>query len=659
MISLNKISKHYGGEYLFKDLSLRIGDRERIAIVGSNGAGKSTLMKVMVGEIEHDEGELAASSANTVGYLPQDGVHHTGRTLLDEARHAFDDILELHDRVERLTAEIARLSANGGADSPAVHRKVEELGEVQHQLEHREGYNIETRVAMVLSGLGFKEEEFTRMTDTFSGGWQMRIALAKLLLQEPTILLLDEPTNHLDLESLEWLEDYLQTYEGSIVLVSHDRVFLDNLVERTIEISMGKATEYAGNYTEYLIQKEERMEQLQAAFERQQQFIKQTTRFVERFRYKATKARQVQSRVKALEKMDRIEMEDEEGSISFDFPDPPSAGKIVMTVERIRKAYGDNEVFRDVSMQVERGDRIAFLGVNGSGKSTLARILAGIEPYQDGERRPGHNVIVGYYAQHQADEMPGHKTVLQTLDDIATGDVRKHIRTLLGCFLFSGDDVFKKVAVLSGGEKSRLALAKMLLTPANFLILDEPTNHLDIRSKAVLQDALLRFNGSYLIVSHDRDFLEPLLNKVYDFHEGEFRLTLGTVSDYMRKRQEEKDAEAVRTGKRGTDGAALEKRSTTHKDKDRKREEAERRQQRYKLLKPLKNKAQRMEAAIEKLEQRKTEVEAALGDSETYKNEQLAKELNAEYAELAEKLKSSYTDWEYTLAEMERLEEEG
>jgi ATP-binding cassette, subfamily F, member 3 len=651
LISLINISKHYSGDYLFDGVSLRIGDRERLAIVGSNGSGKSTLMKIMIGEIESDEGNIAQSSTNTVGYLPQDGVHHAGRTLIEETRHAFDDILELHDRVETLGAEISHSSDSG--DEKKLHALVEELGDVQHLLEHREGYNIDTQIEQVLSGLGFKDSEMHKMTDTFSGGWQMRIELAKLLLREPTILLLDEPTNHLDLDSLEWLESYLQNYSGSIVVVSHDRIFLDNLVKRTLEISQGKVTDYSGNYSFYLEAKAERMELRQAAYENQQQYIKQTERFVERFRYKNTKAKQVQSRVKTLEKLNRIEIEDEEGAITFNFPTPPAPGKVLMTLEDVTKSYGDNLVFSDLSMTVERGDKIAFLGVNGSGKSTLARILADIEPYDNGRRMPGHNVIISYYAQNQAEELSPDKTVLQTLDDIATGEVRKHLRTLLGCFLFSGDDVFKKVAVLSGGEKSRLALAKMLLTPANLLILDEPTNHLDMRSKAVLQDALDRFAGSYIIVSHDRDFLEGIITKVYDFKDEKLRLTLGAMEDYMLKRHQEQAEHA----QRDSAGKVVQKRAVQHSDKDRKRIEAEARQERYKKTKPLRNKAQKLEKEISDLEKRKAEVEAALGDSETYKDDQLAKDLNAEYAKLNEQVTAKYKDWEWTLAEIENFDD--
>jgi ATP-binding cassette subfamily F protein 3 len=654
MIALTNIGKEYPGKVLFRDVSLRIGDHERIAIVGPNGAGKSTLMKIITGEVESDTGEIAQSRANSVGYLPQDGVVHTGRTLLDEASTAFDDLIALHDRVDALSEEISRLSATGD-DQALLQRRVEELGEVQHVLEHREGYNIQTRVAQVLSGLGFHEKDFLRPTGEFSGGWQMRIALAKLLLREPTILLLDEPTNHLDLEALQWLEEYLLGYEYSIVLISHDRRFLDTLSRRTVEVTMGDITEYSGNFSYYLEQKALRMEQLRAAQQNQQKEIRQTQLFIDRFRYKNTKARQVQSRVKKLEKMERIELEDEEGGISFDFPDPPQPGRTLMELQGLHKSFGALTLFDDMDLTIERGDRIAFLGVNGTGKSTLARIIAGIEPFQEGERKAGHNVVIGYYAQNQAEELQPEKTVFQTLDDVAVGEVRKSLRSLLGCFMFSGDDVEKKVSVLSGGEKSRLALAKMLLTPSNLLVLDEPTNHLDMRSKAVLQDALSRYQGSFIIVSHDRDFLEPLLNKCVDFADGRARISLGTVSDYLRKRAGEQQAAAVQ---RDVAGQTLQRKQAQHADRDRKREEADRRQARYKQIKPLKNKVDRLEKDIALIEEEKSTVENALADEATYRDEEKARILTQQYRDLSVRLDEALASWEEAQAEIERIESE-
>ena len=423
---------------------------------------------------------------------------------------------------------------------------MDEMGKLQHHLEHREGWSIGAKVEEVLFGLGFKAKDMQRETSEFSGGWQMRIALAKLLLREPTILMLDEPTNHLDIESLTWLEEYLKGYDGSVVVISHDRRFLDNLTRRTIEIANGKASEYKGNYSYYLKEREIRLEMLRSSYENQQEAIRATMAFVDRFRYQATKARQVQSRLKQLDKIERIEMDEEQGSISFDFPPPPSPGRILMKLEGVTKAYGPEPVFTNLDLTLERGDRIAFLGSNGAGKSTLARIIAGLEPIQAGTRTPGYNVIISYYAQHQADDLDPKKTVLETLEDAAPAGLQQGLRRLLGCFLFTGDDVFKRVAVLSGGEKSRLALAKMLLVPANLLILDEPTNHLDVKSKGVLQEALRRFAGAYCIVSHDRDFLEPLASKVAEFRDGHVTMFLGGVTDWLEKQRREREAAARR-----------------------------------------------------------------------------------------------------------------
>jgi len=655
MISLNNISKQYGGKYLFRDVSLRIGDSERVAIVGPNGSGKSTLMKILLGSIETDSGEIAQSRSNTIGYLPQDGIVHSGSTLFDEALTAFDDILALHDKVDNLSMRISSLTNSEQAKSPEVLKLVEELGETQHLLEHREGYNIQAKVGQILTGLGFAEREFHRDTEEFSGGWQMRIALAKLLLREPTVLLLDEPTNHLDLDSLRWLEEYLRNYEYSLMLISHDRQFLDTLVTRTIEISMGKLTEYSGNYSYYLEEKILRTQQLRATFDNQQQHIKQTHRFIDRFRYKASKARQVQSRLKMLEKMEQIELEDEEGGISFNFPEPPQPGRTLMQLKNLRKTYGELVLFDGLDLTIERGDRIAFLGVNGAGKSTLARIIAGTESFQQGERIPGHNLLIGYYAQNQADELDPSKTALQTLDDAAVGEIRKRLRTLLGCFMFSGDDAHKLVAVLSGGEKSRLALAKMLLTPSNLLVLDEPTNHLDMRSKAVLQDALSRYDGSFIIVSHDRDFLEPLVNTCIDFEHGRVRTTLGTVSDYIRKRERETEQNST---PRDTAGRTLVKRSARHDDRERKREEARIRQERHKYLKPLKNRVGRIESGIAELEAEQLRIEHELGLESTYKDEAKVKLLNQSYSEVKKRLEKEYREWELTLAEIERMEQQ-
>jgi ATP-binding cassette subfamily F protein 3 len=660
-----------------------------VAVVGPNGAGKSTLMKVILGLVEPDAGEIVRSRSHTAGYLPQDGVTHAGRTLVAETSTAFDDLLAMHARAEGIGREIDALAAAGRGDSPELHELVDELGRIQHHLEHREGWSIEAKVEEVLRGLGFRAADLGRRTEEFSGGWQMRIALAKLLLREPTILMLDEPTNHLDIESLQWIEEYLRGYDGSVLLISHDRRFLDNLARRTIEVAGGKASEYRGNYSYYLKEKAVRMEQLRAAYENQQEQIRATMAFVDRFRYKATKARQVQSRLKQLDKIERIAMEDEEGGISFDFPPPPTPGRVVMRLEGVTKAYGDQPVFSGLDLAIERGDRIAFLGANGAGKSTLARILAGIEPFQAGTRTEGYNVAISYYAQHQADDLDPKRTVLETLEDAAPAGVQQRLRTLLGCFLFTGDDVFKRVAVLSGGEKSRLALAKMLLVPSNFLVLDEPTNHLDVRSKGVLQEALRRFGGSYVVVSHDRDFLEPIVTKVAEFRDGRVTLFNGGVSDWLEKQRREREAEkaaaAGRTPAKAAPAAAQAPAAPPHRggapgrgakarpgappakaapppppvsEKERKRLEAERRQRRSRRLGPLKKTLERCEAKIAEAEARKQAVEALLADPETCRHADRVNALSGEYRELTTNLAYLYDEWGKASEEYERADRE-
>ncbi|MBW2598518.1 MAG: ABC-F family ATP-binding cassette domain-containing protein [Deltaproteobacteria bacterium] len=641
MISLQNISKQYTGKYLFRDLSLHIEDGNRIAFVGRNGTGKSTLMKIILGEVEADSGKIIQSRFNSVGYLPQDSVYHAGRTLFEEAATAFDDLNRLHERIREIGDEISVITSPQGDNSLRLQTLVNEMGQAQSILENREGYNIEIKVKQVLSGLGFNEKDMSRMTEEFSGGWQMRIALAKLLLREPTILLLDEPTNHLDMESLEWIEGYLKSYRGSIVLVSHDSRFLDNLVERLIEISMGKATEYTGNYSSYLIQKAQRLDMLQSSLRNRQRMIDTTTRFIERFRYKNTKAKQVQSRIRMLEKMGQIEIDKEESSIFFDFPDPPRAGRVVMEIEALTKSYGTNMVLEEISFIIERGDKIALLGVNGSGKSTLARIIADVDTFQSGIRKPGHNTIISYYAQNIVAELDPEKTALQTLDAVAPLKSPGELRTLLGCFLFKDDDVFKPVSVLSGGEKSRLALAKMILKPANLLIMDEPTNHLDAQSKAILQHSLKRFSGAYVMVSHDRDFLAPLINKVAVLKGNDLSIYHGNVDDYLDKYHREKEKSAP--------GKDLPESGTPLDIKqNRKRMEAEDRQFLYKRLKPLKETLEKIEREIAAYEKKKLEIENSFSDQNTYKNESLIQSLNIEYSRITSLLGSLYDKWTAT-----------
>ena len=646
MISAVDISLNFGAREIFDDISFRIGPHDRIGLVGSNGAGKTTLLRLLVGEVTPTAGEIGKAKYVSVGYLPQEGMHSAGRTLYKEVETVFGDVLQVQERLD----QVHKLMGELNHETDEFKELLELYGELQHKLEDSDAFRMKMNIEKVLTGLGFSERDFGRETDEFSGGWQMRIALAKLLLMQPSLLLLDEPTNHLDLDSLEWLEEYLRSYEGAVMIVSHDRRFLDNMTTKTYEISLGRLTDYAGNYSFYVDEKVERKEQQIAAYKNQQQQIRQTERFIERFRYKATKARQVQSRIKMLEKLELIELEDEESGIHFEFPPAPRSGRVPMEVKNIHKSYGDITVFKGVDLAIEQGDRVAFVGVNGAGKSTMAKIIAGIEPIDAGERVVGHNITLSYFAQHQAEELNPANDVLGTVDEVAVGEIRKHLRNLLGCFLFRGDDVFKKVSVLSGGEKSRLALAKMLLQPCNLIVLDEPTNHLDMRSKAILQNALAAFEGSYVIVSHDRDFLDPIVNKVVEFKQGRIKTYLGNVSDYVDARNREQAAS------RETRPAPKDDQKVT--ERERKRFEAEVRQRRYQRTGPIQKKIEQVEKSIAQKEGRKTEIEQLMGDPEFYKDGERVKSVTGEFKSIGKEIEDLYFRWNALTRELEAVIEE-
>jgi ATP-binding cassette subfamily F protein 3 len=626
-----------------------ISPHDRIGLVGSNGTGKTTLLKIITGLVQADSGAVSKAKFVTVGYLQQEGIAVSGKTLYEEAASAFEDVLEIQQELEEVHRSLERLDPR----SPEHAETIEIYGELQHKLEDLDAFRMKSKVERVLMGLGFSVSDLTRMTEEFSGGWQMRIELAKLLLREPSVLLLDEPTNHLDLETLQWLEDYLRSYHGAVVLVSHDRTFLDNLCSRTFALTMTRLEQYSGNYSFYETESVKRRELQIQAMKNQQQRLKETQEFIERFRYKASKARQVQSRVKQLEKVEIIEIEPEESGIRFEFPKPPPSGRVVMELRDLGKSYGPIEVFESLDYKVERGDRIAVVGLNGAGKSTLSRIVAGTESFNSGHRIVGHNVTLSYFAQHQAEELDPSKEVLDTIEEIAEGDIRRRLRSLLGAFLFHDDDVFKKVSVLSGGEKSRVALAKMLLKPANFLILDEPTNHLDMKSKKVLQEALRDYDGTFLIVSHDRSFLDPIVSKVLEVGNGTVKTFIGNISDYLAKKREEREA-SVKT-------EAAEKKASSGfemSEKDRKRIEAEHRQQLSVKLRPLKQKVETIEREIEKLEARHKEIETSMLDPELYKNGAEAKRISVERKELEQLLARAYDAWDTLQSEMERVRTE-
>ncbi len=538
MIQLSGAGKRFGHKLLFENTDWLITPRDRVGLVGANGTGKSTLMKVLAGLDTLDYGSLIVAKGTTAGYLPQDGLSLSGRTVFAECMDVFTELHAMERELETLTHQIAELDHT----SPEYANVADRYHSLEHEFQTHGGYSIEADVGRVLMGLGFRKEDWERQTDEFSGGWQMRLALAKLLLQKPNLLLLDEPTNHLDLEARNWLEEYLHNYPHAFVLISHDRYFLDVTVNKIAEIWNKRFWFYTGNYDKFLTQKTQRNEQLQAAYRNQRDRIEQLEVFINRFRYQATKAKQVQSRIKELEKIERIEVPPEEKTIHFSFPQPRPSGRIVAEFEGVAKTYvkaggGEKEVFRDVNFMIEKGDRIALVGINGAGKSTLIKLLAGAESPTEGEFRLGHNVEADYFAQDQYKELDPEARMIDDLGAASPRSTQTELRSLLGCFLFSEDDVFKKIGVLSGGERGRYALLRLLLHPANFLLLDEPTNHLDLRAKDVLLEALMEYTGTVVFVSHDRYFIDKLATRVFEIGDGKVEVYPGNYEDYLWRKQ--------------------------------------------------------------------------------------------------------------------------
>jgi ATP-binding cassette subfamily F protein 3 len=535
MIQLSSAGKHFGSKTLFQELNWVIGEKERVGLVGGNGTGKSTLLKVLAGMEMLDEGSRSASKETTTGYLPQDGLSLSGRSVLEECLSVFGHLLDIEKEMETLTHKMAELDPNSNEYAKVADR----YHRIETEFQRSDGYSLEAQVGAVLNGLGFSRDDARRSVEEFSGGWQMRVGLAKLLLRKPNLLLLDEPTNHLDLEARNWLEEYLNNYPFAYVLVSHDRYFLDVTVDRILEIWNRHTYFYTGNYDRYLEQKAERRAQLEASQKNQQEQIHHLETFINRFRYQATKARQVQSRIKELEKIDKIELPDEERVIHFSFPQPRPSGRMVAELRNVAKSYGDKNVFENVSFVLNRGDRVALVGVNGAGKSTLIKLLSGAEPVTKGELRLGHNVELDYFAQDQYKVLNPDARLLDDLTSFAPTAVsnQTQLRTLLGSFLFSADDVFKRIGVLSGGERNRYALARMLLRPANFLLLDEPTNHLDLQAKDVLLEALRKFTGTIVFVSHDRYFIDKLATRIFEIEGGKLEDYPGNYEDYLWQKQ--------------------------------------------------------------------------------------------------------------------------
>ncbi len=533
MIQLTGAGKRYGHKLLFDQADWLITPQDRIGLVGANGTGKSTLMKILAGAETLDYGDIVTAKGISAGYLPQDGLALSGRTVFAECMAVFTELHAIEKEMETLTRQMGECDSAG----PEYQTVANRYQRLEHEFRTRDGYAIEAQVGSVLNGLGFPKDDWLRLTDEFSGGWQMRIALAKLLLQQPNLLLLDEPTNHLDLEARNWLEEYLGRYPFAYVLISHDRFFLDMTVTRVAEVWNKKLHLYAGNYSKYLLSKTQRLEQLEAAYKSQRDRIDQLELFINRFRYQATKAKQVQSRIKELEKIERIEIPQEEKTVHFSFPQPKPSGRIVVEAVHLAKNYGTHEVFRDVNFIIERGDRVALVGVNGAGKSTLIKLLSAAEPATQGEIKTGHNVQADYFAQDQYKELDPDARILENLGELSPGSSQTELRSLLGCFLFSGDDVFKRIGVLSGGERNRYALLRMLLHPANFLLLDEPTNHLDMRAKDVLLEALMKYTGTVAFVSHDRYFIDKLASRVFEIGGGKVEDYAGNYEDYQRRKQ--------------------------------------------------------------------------------------------------------------------------
>jgi ATP-binding cassette, subfamily F, member 3 len=634
MIQLQSASKRFGHKALFDGVDWMITPHDRVGLVGGNGTGKTTLLKIIGGLETIDGGEFNCAKGISIGYLPQDGLSLTGRTVFDECLSVFDSL----KAKEREMEDIAHQMADIPHDSVEYHAAADRYSELESEFRNRDGYALEAKVGSVLAGLGFRKEDWSRFTEEFSGGWQMRIALAKLLLEQPDMLLLDEPTNHLDLEARNWLEGYLTFYPNAFVLISHDRYFLDITVEKIVELWNKRIHFYSGNYEKFLKQKEERQSLLISAYKNQQDRIEQLEAFITRFRYQATKAKQVQSRIKELEKIDRIEVPPDEKTIHFSFPQPKPSGRIVAEFHDVQKCYGAKQVFAQASFYIERGDRVALVGINGAGKSTLIKLLAGTEPLTSGEYKIGHNVGPDYFAQDQYKELDPSARLLDDLMSVANGKTITELRSLLGCFLFSEDDVFKAIGVLSGGERNRYALARMLLNPSNFLLLDEPTNHLDLKAKDVLLESLQAFSGTVVFVSHDRYFIDKLATRVFEIEDGEVRVFPGNYEDYLWRKQRQREAPPEETAETSAPAAASDS--------------AKARKTNPLTVKRLEDSAKKLEVRSSELESKIAQLEAALASFVSAEDSrQKMEELDAARAELEKTLAA----WEAASLQIEEI----
>jgi ATP-binding cassette subfamily F protein 3 len=657
MLSVNHLDIRFGEKHLFNDVSVQVHIGNRIGLVGVNGAGKSTLLKIMAGIAETDDGVVSKAKHFTIGYLPQESSElFSQRSLYEEAETAFAPLLALQAEATQLHEQMREMDPHTEEFQNILLRQ----GEIQHQLDASDIYAIGGKIEKILIGLGFRREDMEKPVNSFSGGWQMRLKLAKMLLEAPSLLLLDEPTNHLDLDSLTWVEQFLKNYNGSMVIISHDRTFLDKVTETTWELSFGRIDIYKGNYSYFLKERAERRAIEKGAYDNQQAKIKQTMRFVDKFRAKATKARQVQSRVKQLDKLERIELSEEESQIRFTFPPAPPSGRDVLTVKSVSKSYNGSRVFSEVELLLNRGDKVAVVGVNGAGKSTFLKILAGqIEP-DSGEVRLGSNVRLSYFGQHQAQELSPQLTVLDTMALSGEDMTVTRTRSLLGAFLFRGEDVDKKVSVLSGGEKSRLALAKMIAKPANCMLLDEPTNHLDMSSQDVLQEAMAQYDGTIVVVSHNRYFLEGFVNKVLEVKNGNITLYEGNIAEYQAKQEllREQEKEQTAEGKQAEDDSTKKSPESQESRKEKKRQEAQLRQERSRLAGPWLNQLTEAEKQVEFYEQQKEDLEALMADPELYSDERGWQKTSKEYEECKRRLERWYDKWETAQEKIDKIDAE-
>ena len=669
MISVDNLTVSFGGWDLFKDISFLINPKDRIGLVGKNGAGKSTMLKVLVGLQQPTSGCVSRNGDCTIGYLPQQMKVADTTTLFAETESAFGEVIDLEKEIADLTEQI---TVRTDYESKEYENLLHRLNDCNDRFQILGGLNREAEIEKTLLGLGFKRSDFTRATSEFSGGWRMRIELAKLLLRRPSLFLLDEPTNHLDIESIEWLEGYLKEYNGAVVLISHDRAFLDNVTNRTIEISLGKAYDYKVPYSRFVELRRERREQQMAAYINQQKMIEQTEEFIERFRYKPTKSNQVQSRIKQLEKIERIEVEEEDlATLNIKFPPAPRSGQIVVEAKDAAKSFGDKKIFSGATFTIERGEKVAFVGRNGEGKTTFARLVIGeLEPTA-GLVRIGHNVHIGYYAQNQDDLMNGDFTVFDTLDRVAVGEIRTKLRDILGAFLFRGEDIDKKVKVLSGGERARLAMARLMLEPYNLLVLDEPTNHMDMRSKDILKNALQKYNGTVIVVSHDREFLDGLVDKVYEFRDGQVKEHLGGIYDFLRERKLESMRELERSDTSAKTATATAKSTsgTTNKptgnaDKSTSGKPALSGKELYALKREADKQLRKAERDVEQaeeeimaLEKQISEMDKQMADPTAYGIDLSDGVLYTQYNEMKEKLNKLTYRWEELSIVLENAKE--